>query len=209
MKAIFTALIGNYDKIFDPFHVQEGYDYHLFTDQNIESKIWQIHKVEGSPKLARRIKILAHEYLKDYDFTVWHDASIRQIANISDLTCMFKDFKIMKHPDRDCAYREADAVLKLGKDKPLIVNTQMEHYRKQGFPKWVGLVATGVIMRRNTPSVQKLCRLWWEEVERWSIRDQLSFNYALFKLGYEDMKSIDLMPFRILKTHFMHFKHLK
>jgi hypothetical protein len=90
-------------------------------------------------------------------------------------------FAIPKHPDRICVYEEASAVKRMNKDLSHVVDSQMARYRKQGYPKNWGLVQSGLIIRKNTEDVSYFCNLWWEEIQRGSKRDQLSFNYVLWR----------------------------
>lgn len=81
-------------------------------------------------------------------------------------------------------YEEAEECIRLGKDLPEVIEKQMERYRKEGYKADNGLVVTNVLVRKHTDkNVIKLMNLWWEEIERNSKRDQLSFNYACWKLG--------------------------
>jgi hypothetical protein len=45
------------------------------------------------------------------------------------------------------------------------------------------LVETSVLLRRNTAAVRRFNEAWWEEVEKGSCRDQISFNYVAWKLN--------------------------
>ena len=44
-KVIYTAIIGGYDTLVEPDYKPEGWDFVCFTDNDIESKTWQIRKV--------------------------------------------------------------------------------------------------------------------------------------------------------------------
>jgi len=44
------------------------------------------------------------------------------------------------------------------------------------------LSCTTYILRRHTGKVEEFNRLWWEEICKGSRRDQLSFDYALWKM---------------------------
>ena len=53
------------------------------------------------------------------------------------------------------------------------------------YPLNNGLRSGFLIVRRHTPKIAKFNELWWNEVDRGSVRDQLSIDYALWKLGIE------------------------
>ena len=87
MKAIYTAILGDYDKFIEPEFINSDYDYHLFTDQPIKSKVYQVHKLKCNNPIrkSREIKILSHKYLKNYEYTIWHDGRITQMKDVSGL----------------------------------------------------------------------------------------------------------------------------
>ena len=59
----------------------------------------------------------------------------------------------------------------------------MQRYTREGFPANYGLVDTAVLLRRHTPKVEEFCRLWWQQLQIGSRRDQLSFTYCAWKSG--------------------------
>jgi len=76
----------------------------------------------------------------------------------------------------------AQNVIRAKKDNPEIVNKQMEKYHREGYPEHNGLLSSQVLIRRrNDKNLRKHCRLWLREINRHSQRDQLSFNYTLWK----------------------------
>jgi hypothetical protein len=94
------------------------------------------------------------------------------------------DVATWTHPERDCTYDEAEACIRHGKDRPEVIREHIARIRADGFPAHAGLVSAGFMLRRNTPPVQALCEAWWAQLASGSIRDQLSFNYAAWKLGF-------------------------
>ena len=71
---------------------------------------------------------------------------------------------------------------KVPKDNLDIIQSQMDKYKDIGFPKNLGLVYGGVILRRhNEKDCIKVMEDWWTEIKHGSKRDLLSFNYAAWK----------------------------
>lgn len=88
----------------------------------------------------------------------------------------------MKKHLRNCAYDEANVCIKLKKDKQEIIRKQMDGYKKEGFPLRYGLSENNIIIRfHNSIDCVKLMDLWFEEFKTKSKRDQLSFNYCVWK----------------------------
>jgi hypothetical protein len=64
------------------------------------------------------------------------------------------------------------------------IKIQYEAYKAEGFPDSEELATTMVLLRRhNEPDVMKTMELWWEQIARFSRRDQMSFNYVAWKTG--------------------------
>jgi hypothetical protein len=81
----------------------------------------------------------------------------------------------------------------------------MEHYRKQGFPENYGLAANRIIIRRKSEELEKLMESWWEELNTFSRRDQLSLFYVIWKTGF---KKYRLFNYYAYKKSFTNTKHL-
>ena len=65
----------------------------------------------------------------------------------------------------------------------------MKRYKDEGFPANYGLVQTNVMIRKHNEQYSKdLMEKWWEELKDYSHMDQLSFNYALWKIGNNGFK---------------------
>jgi hypothetical protein len=206
-KAIYTALIGNYDKWSEPKYTNPDFDYYLFTDQPIISKAYRVIKVpkaKHNRRLAREIKILAYKYLPNYDITIWHDANLVQHK---DLSCMlnwtYHDIVTLRHPTRNCIYDEADACAMMNKDSHAAISKQMRKYEQKNYPQNNGLVATGIIVRKNTYNVNLFCNNWHTELKNGSFRDQLSFNYVLSKHGIKVKK----ISFENIHKYFKYKQH--
>ena len=57
-----------------------------------------------------------------------------------------------------------------------------ERYNNENFPDNTGLIEGCLIVRKhNEKDCVNLMNKWFEEIEKYSYRDQLSFNYILWK----------------------------
>ena len=192
-KVVYTCITGGYDTLKDPTYVTHDFDYVCFTDNlELKSKVWEIRplpkETEGlsQVKKQRYVKINPHKVLSDYDLSIWIDGNITVKGNMDDFVNKFltKDCSVYvpQHPVRNCTYDEAEAVIRLRKDKKEIVNPQIEAYEKEGFPKDYGLLQSNVLLRKhNDEGCIKLMDTWFSELKDKSHRDQLSFNYAAWK----------------------------
>ncbi len=179
-KILYTVVTNNYDSIVDPIP-QDGWTYIMYSDSEINSKVWQLRLIdEDIPKIHRKIKCLPHHYLPPHSVSVWLDANIAFKESLDKL--LIGDLVFWDHPDRTTIYQESRACVELKKDDPAIIKEQMEEYFDDGFDGR-GLVATGLIVRQNSAENKEMNELWWKEVERWSVRDQLSIPYVMNNLG--------------------------
>ena len=217
MKNIcYTAIIGKYDKLKEPKVVSEGFDYVCFTDDvTLKSPVWKIRLINNpqgldNSRLARKIKILCNSVLKEYDLSIWIDASVLINCDLNiflDENYHGEDIVLLIHPDRSCVYEEANACIALDKDDSEIINKQMEGYKSEGYPEGNGMVGTTLMIRNHrSKKVKEFMNSWWNEVNLKSKRDQLSFNFVLWKhklsVGYCDF-------WKILSSDFVWHYHLK
>jgi len=186
---VYTSIINNYDVLVDPKIVSPNVDYICFTDTNNHSTdVWETRLVKDHDltpsELNRKIKILAHEYLDEYDYSLYVDGNVQIIGDITDLIDRYQkfDFAAPTHFLRDCVYEEGEALIDAGIGNVKQIRRQIARYQKQGLPENVGLSANSTLFRWHTRSrVQSLMKSWWEEFQQSSGRDQLSLPYVAWR----------------------------
>lgn len=191
---VYSAITGGYDNVKEPKCVTPELDYVLFTDNpNIQSKVWKIRLIENpehldNVRLARRIKILGHEYLTEYDYSVWVDGSLEIVGDMKEYIDSYKRKEPMisfNHRRNECIYQEVNACTRLKKDDVKIMEKQMERYRREGFPENCGMTESGVIVRDiHNEKIKIIMQAWWDEIKNGSRRDQLSLNYVCWKYNF-------------------------
>jgi hypothetical protein len=187
-----------YSERFNDFTYERDGDIEFicFTDDpELRSSFWRMvllpRQLIPAPRASRRAKMLPHRFLTQYDCSLYVDNIIqlkmppRAIfdrflhSSPSPLVCF-------PHPQRNCVYDEAQAVIDAGYDDPARINSQMAFYRRMGYPAGNGLVASGFLLRRhNDPTVIQLMECWFEQILFHSYRDQLSFNVSAWLHGFE------------------------
>lgn len=191
-NVVYTIIFGDYDYLKEPEILSPNFDYICFTDDpTLKSNIWKIKLVKLNKKFS--VKRCAAEFITNpFKYLIGYNLSVLVGGQIS-IHCDIDEFvrtvlpddrsiAIMQHPNRDCIYEEAKKVLKLEKDVLLVVNQQMDEYRRTGYPEHNGLVSSGIIVRRHEDKkLRKHCELWHQEIIKHSQRDQLSFNFVLWK----------------------------
>ncbi len=199
-KVIYTAIMSDYDQLKPPQFISEGWDYVCFTDNlDLTNDFWKIRYIDssehGAAKTARQVKINPEIYL-DYDLSMWIDGSFEIKCHLNEFVNAYHKgtFSVMDH-GRDCVYTEAKACITKGKDKDVVIQRQMNSYRQQGYPEHNGMVATGLIIRNH--GIKKnivFSQQWWKELRLNSKRDQLSFNYTLWKYPID----VNIMDFQAI-----------
>ncbi len=194
----YTCVTGDYDKI---EKIINGYTikdpsvrYVIYTDTAHSSREqrgnWEIRPLECADvscprRTARWHKVNAHSILPDTKYSIWFDGSQVFKDKVDPRDMLFEDkhysdMATFRHPQRTCVYQELKACVRLGKDDPVIMQKQIEGYKQEGYPTYNGLVETACVVRRHTPSISLFNRTWWREIAFGSVRDQLSFNYAVW-----------------------------
>ena len=214
-KVVYTCIVGGYDNLIEPSVISSGFDYVCFTDNmNLTSDIWQIRpmpkETEELPQIKKQryVKVSPHVVLPEYDLSVWVDGNVEVKGDMNKFVAeMHEDgcnIYIPQHPTRTCTYAEARAVLALRKDKSEIVNPQMDRFRNEGFPTNQGMLQSNILLRyHNAEDCKKLMAAWFDEIRNGSHRDQLSFNYALWKNNGVKAKYMDK---KICKSEYFFWK---
>jgi len=166
---IYTAIIGGKD-----------------ADRTDGVKQFSENKLFYDPRMsARMYKALSHRFVEG-SHTVWVDGNIypkvlerKIIQLLGD-----QDMAVFKHPTRNSYEEEIKACENFEKDSPDTMRKQVEGYRKRGFDVTPGghrLLAGGIIIRKNKPSVNAFNEYWWAEVCTKSKRDQLSLPWVIWR----------------------------
>ena len=197
----YTCITGGYDslKIISgqkPETMQQV-DFICFTDDSqLKQLDWQIkpipRELDGLSKVKQQrvIKTCPHKWLPDgYDASIWIDGSFQVVGDIMKFVSQYDLGKTplytRVHPHRNCIYEEARACIGLKKDLKEVIEEQVARYQCEGYPEKVGLAETGILLRKhNDRRCQLLGNLWASEILRGSCRDQLSFNYACWKIHF-------------------------
>jgi len=164
---LYTAITGGYEK--------ERKDIEVYTNEIMQDP----------KKSSLFYKALTPDF-EDYEYSIWMDGNTSLKVDPEYLIEKYlknDDIAVLRHPDRDCTYMEAKTCQELNLDLSDTIENQMNRYKGYGFPKDNGLSCTTYILRRHTDKIREFNALWWSEICKGSRRDQLSFDYCLWKLG--------------------------
>ena len=188
--------IGKYDKIVEPICIQPNVDYLMFTDlelpkdtawKKVDITQFDDYKLFTPVQMNRKIKMLPHKYLREYDYSLYVDGLIEVVGMISPMvedmgTC---GFGVHFHNQRDCIYDEAVMIKYAKKANMNEVKKQLQKYKKEGFPAHFGLYENTILLRKHCDdSVCRLMENWWDEYLKYPTRDQLSLPYLIWKMNF-------------------------
>ena len=206
-KIVYTVLLGKKYKLNEPTYFNKGWILKCFTDQDIKSKNWEIIKLKDfkdARKKSREIKIENHTFF-DYDICLYLDSRFTITRDLDSMVRKYlkKDIAVMSRKKRHRSHKEEiDLCIKLNLDSEKILNKQFNQYKSDGFPSNAQLYSPGIMLKRNTKEIRKFMELWYNEVDKHSYRDIVSFAYILWKYPIE----ISVMPHKHTYKSFMNYQ---
>jgi hypothetical protein len=161
----------------------------LITDVPVRSGWRNVVEPSGAhPRLAAKRPKARPDLYTDCEASLWMDGSVHVLDDrfITLVRQKLQQHEIVlwDHPeDRNCLFEEARHCHDWGKwpDEPFI--EQANHYLAAGMPEGFGLWAATCLARRHNSRMAALGDSWLGEIQRWSIRDQVSLPYLLWRDG--------------------------
>ena len=189
---ILTANLGGKDNLIDPPEKFDNCDYVAIVDKKYNVDIWdQFGYFDFSSidtfkprRNAKLYKVLTTIIFPQYEYIMWHDANHQLKIHPQLILDEYGDFDLLlfNHPQRDCLYKEMELIN--GRlDSTNNIVQQHQYYQNQGMPKEFGLYEMTCYIKKNSPTITNLELMWWEQICKFSSRDQCSFTYCLWKLG--------------------------
>lgn len=220
-NVLYTCITGNYDGLIEQNYYAPDWDYICFTDQDtlLEQKYfgqWQIkplaYTTDNSQLTGRWHKIHPHILLPNYEKCLYIDGNINVLSPyLFELASQKQDtiFGQFIHPVRDCIYEEILACLAGKKENKAKLEKIKNFLLQNHFPSHFGLSETGILFRQHkNPLCIKIMDEWWFMLENYSVRDQISLMYILWK---NNLQPEWLCPYayRQLKHDFSVIRHKK
>lgn len=191
---VYSAITSCYDRTFQAKVYTKNIKYLLYSDMPRNIKGWDVlpitKKIKGAKPLTNRwYKFFPHELFKEVEYSVYLDGNIRIIG---DLTQLLQEFiksqaaiGVFKHKDRNDICQEIDACIKYKKFDASDLDRskeQIRDYLSEGMPPSQILTDNGIIFRwHQHPQLKKTMALWWEQLQKYSKRDQISLPYVVWK----------------------------
>ena len=194
--AIYTVLTGEKEPLGNPIgrlqsiETNLSIDFICFTDNpDLKSNVWQCRVFDTHclppEKSSRRPKALPHEYLADYDYSLYMDniCELKRLPNCSDLLeALDADYvyRVFKHSTRTVLAEEALAISSLGYDTAENLINQLDNYVQYLPLQLITPLNTCTVLLRQHNHLQVIRhgRMWWEHILNFSKRDQMSFDFC-------------------------------
>ncbi|KAL5558449.1 hypothetical protein UlMin_034660 [Ulmus minor] len=164
--------------------------------------LWKIVVVKNLPysdmrRVGKIPKLLPHRLFPSARYSIWLDSKLRlQLDPLRILEYFLwrkgHEYAISNHYDRHCVWEEVMQNKKLNKYNHTIIDQQFSFYQADGLTRFNAsdpnkLLSSNVpegsfIIRAHTPMSNLFSCLWYNEVDRFTPRDQLSFAYTYQKL---------------------------
>jgi len=203
--AVLTSLFGSEHDLFPLANPYESADYYAFVDRDhpnaegwrlINSPDFSIcDSVYYNRRNAKIYKVAPSLFLPDYDYYIWMDACNCLSIDPKELIEGYvgeSDLGLFAHPHRNCLYEEAQVIYQYELDLPEIVQDQMNAYKMSRFPSNYGLYELSCFIMKNNETTRKMGLMWWEQICRFSSRDQISFPFVLAQVQEE--LNISILP---------------
>jgi len=206
--AIYTCIVGDYDQINEPQFISDSCDYFIVSDKKPEVKTtfeyldisdYIPEGISDNTRKNRYIKINAHKVFPQYKYSIYIDGNVILKSDMCKCLENLPKTRIAVAGESywDNVYIEGIRCIESKRDKEELILKQVQKYWLEGMPEHFGSFLCNVLVREhNHPNCVKLMEEWWEQVEKYSRRDQISFPYVLWKNGYikDDVRTLAPKP---------------
>lgn len=191
--ALVTVIIGPFDSLLLPKYLEPEVDYYCISDTVTDG--YGVYRIQTPPYIdadprrsARYIKANLIKLFPGYDFVIWVDANVliqtRVATFVSHVRTSGHAIGAIPHPIRSSYVEEANEAIRLKLDDAEIIKQQLAAYEEIPAIRNEALIETNfMIFDSRNPVSSAFQQLWWSQINKFSRRDQLSINYALFKSG--------------------------
>ncbi|OAY28689.1 hypothetical protein MANES_15G087000v8 [Manihot esculenta] len=180
-------------------------------DSSMKVGLWRIIVVHNIPyndtrRNGKVPKLLLHRILPNVRYSIWIDGKLQLVVDPYQVLERFlwsqnANFAISRHYRRFDVFEEAEANKAAGKYDNTSIDYQIEFYKREGltsyysakFPITSDVPEGCVIIREHVPITNLFTCLWFNEVDRFTSRDQLSFSTVRDKIMEKVKWSINMI----------------
>lgn len=198
--ALITSVYGDYDPV-RPYNPEWGFDDAVLVTDSAEGSAegWRtvVQPMDAPPRYAAKYAKMNPWRYTDCDAALWVDGSIEVTsAHLRGFVAQHLErapLIVWTHPEGRIDIRQEGPVCwDWPKYAGQPMREQIDAYVADGFPERWGLFACGVMAWRFTPEARAFGEEWLGEQYRWTIQDQISLPYLLWREG---------MAFDVFRAH--------
>ncbi|KAI8553978.1 hypothetical protein RHMOL_Rhmol05G0060800 [Rhododendron molle] len=162
--------------------------------------IWRLIVLKNPPydeprRNGKVPKILTHRLFPQAQYSIWIDGKMELMVDPLLILERYlwrgkHTFAIAQHKHHRSIYEEADANKRRKRYARPLIDLHMKIYRYEGMEPWSPMKNTisdvpegAIIIREHTALNDLFSCLWFNEVNLFTPRDQLSFGYVVYRLG--------------------------
>lgn len=193
--AVYTCISGKYDNLLPIYETSDKIDFICFADSyKKDISPWKLSPLQSPQILTnghyinRFHKIFSKKILSNYRYSIYIDGNIEYKNNFYSLAEAFIDTKCaigaFKHPDMRNLYEEKDACIKFKKFNKYDLqryDDQLTDYKRSGYDLSKSISANYLIIKDHSFLIDQAMSLWWSHLFEYTRRDQMSFNYLMWK----------------------------
>ncbi|KAI8554928.1 hypothetical protein RHMOL_Rhmol05G0134300 [Rhododendron molle] len=162
--------------------------------------IWRLIVLKNPPydeprRNGKVPKILTHRLFPEAQYSIWIDGKMELMVDPLLILERYlwrgkHTFAIAQHKHHRSIYEEADANKRRKRYARPLIDLHMKIYHHEGMEPWSPMKNTisdvpegAIIIREHTALNDLFSCLWFNEVNLFTPRDQLSFGYVVYRLG--------------------------
>ncbi|KAH7692345.1 hypothetical protein IHE45_01G060800 [Dioscorea alata] len=204
--------------------IKQNVTVHQDSDGGKWVGIWRLVALHNPPydeprRNGKVPKILTHRLFPQAWYSIWIDGKMELIVDPLLILERYlwrgkHTFAVACHKHHRSIYEEADAIKRRKRYARPLIDLHMKIYRYEGMEPWSPKKGTisdvpegAVLIREHTTMTNLFSCLWFNEVNLFTPRDQLSFGYVVYRLG--DAFKFFMFPNCEYNSLFMLYAHTR
>jgi hypothetical protein len=217
---IYTCVVGGYERrLYPPAAQSRDVRFICFTDSPLQDAAgWELRPLLSPPAITRPDLISKyHKFFAAQLFpaarqSIWIDANIQIVGDLAPLLDQVAQdgaaLGICRHP-WSTSYRDEYALCRKQQrfvgDDATRAAAQIAEYQSLGVPEDAAFASGLLIRRHDDAALTAAMELWWQQVTRFTARDQISLPYVLWASGLRrTVFDLDLLRHTALTRYWRH-----
>ena len=197
--AVYTSIVGDYDYLLPPKVNPDGVRFYCFTDKPRRKVAgWQMLPLAQPPSVTNPVlinryhKFFPYKVLPSVDYSLYVDGSIHIVGDVTAWVKKHASGEIgmvcLQHPVRKTIgdeIKRCEQAGLFGQEDIRLAQQQLAYYCEEGMPAMQQLSENTVLLRAHDhPDLETAMQLWWQQLNIYTKRDQLSLPYVIWKTSF-------------------------